>query len=220
MRARTRATGPRAPYREIEGGSECRTSSKPVEAIDETILHLPAGASYLTEIRKLLTAWVDAARLVASSGNAQPLRYAIVSDERACERVFSCCAWAKALPDWPGPVPGERPSAYVVVCRDNDRTLADTFTAWDEGIAAQTIMLQAVEAGFGGCIIASFKKRSMAEALGVDADRFQPDLVLALGKPVEDVRIVDLPAGGATEYWRDEAGVHYVPKRALSSVLL
>ena len=167
--------------------------------------------------RKLLTAWVDAARLVASSGNAQPLRYAIVSDERACERVFSCCAWAKALPDWPGPVPGERPSAYVVVCRDNDRTLADTFTAWDEGIAAQTIMLQAVEAGFGGCIIASFKKRSMAEALGVDADRFQPDLVLALGKPVEDVRIVDLPAGGATEYWRDEAGVHYVPKRALSS---
>ena len=58
--------------------------------------------------RKLLTAWVDAARLVASSGNAQPLRYAIVSDERACERVFSCCAWAKALPDWPGPVPGER----------------------------------------------------------------------------------------------------------------
>ena len=24
----------------------------------------------------------------------------------------------------------------------------------------------------------------------------------------------------ATEYWRDEAGVHYVPKRALSSVLL
>ena len=164
--------------------------------------------------RKLLTAWVDAARLVASSGNAQPLRYAIVSDERACERVFSCCAWAKALPDWPGPVPGERPSAYVVVCRDNDRTLADTFTAWDEGIAAQTIMLQAVEAGFGGCIIASFKKRSMAEALGVDADRFQPDLVLALGKPVEDVRIVDLPAGGATEYWRDEAGVHYVPCRA------
>ena len=76
--------------------------------------------------RKLLAAWVDAARLVASSGNAQPLRYAIVSDERACERVFSCCAWAKALPDWPGPEPGERPSAYIVVCRDNERTLADS----------------------------------------------------------------------------------------------
>ena len=170
--------------------------------------------------RSTLVSWIDAVRLVASSGNAQPLRYALVTDELACEKVFSCCAWAKALPDWPGPEPGERPSAYIVILSDCDRTLADVFTAWDEGIAAQTIMLQAVEAGFGGCIIASFKKRSMAEALGVDADRFQPDLVLALGKPVEDVRIVDLPAGGATEYWRDEAGVHYVPKRALSSVLL
>lgn len=170
--------------------------------------------------RKLLTTWVDAARLVASSGNAQPLRYAIVSDESACERVFACCAWAKALPDWAGPEPGERPSAYIVICRDNDRTLADTFTAWDEGIAAQTIMLQAADAGFGGCIIASFKKRSMGEALGIDTDRFQPDLVLALGKPVEDVRIVDVPAGGATEYWRDDQGVHYVPKRALTDVLL
>ena len=170
--------------------------------------------------RKLLTAWVDAARLVASSGNAQPLRYAIVSDERACERVFACCAWAKALPDWVGPEPGERPSAYIVICRDNDRTLADTFTAWDEGIAAQTVMLQATDAGFGGCIIASFKKRSMGEALGIDTDRFQPDLVLALGKPAEDVRIVDVPSGGATEYWRDDQGVHYVPKRALADVLL
>ena len=170
--------------------------------------------------RKLLTAWVDAARLVASSGNAQPLRYAIVSDERACERVFSCCAWAKALPDWPGPVPGERPSAYVVVCRDNDRTLADTFTAWDEGIAAQTIMLQAVEAGYGGCILGSFKRRSLTQALGIDGDRFKPDLVLALGKPAEKVVVSTISANGATEYWRDEASVHHVPKRPLSDVLL
>lgn len=170
--------------------------------------------------RELITTWIDAARLVASSGNAQPLRFAIVSDERACERVFSCCAWAKALPDWPGPEPGERPSAYVVICRDNDRTLADVFTAWDEGIAAQTIMLQAVEAGYGGCIIGSLKKRSLLEALRLDESRFQPDLVLALGRPAEDVRIVDIAAGDATEYWRDTEGVHYVPKRVLSDVLL
>lgn len=170
--------------------------------------------------RKLLASWVDAARFTASSGNAQPLRYAIVHGGEACARVFSCCAWAKALPDWDGPESGERPSGYIVVCRDNERTLADTFTAWDEGIAAQTIMLQAVEAGFGGCIIGSFKKRSLIEALGIDGERFQPDLVLALGKPVEDVRVVEMPADGETAYWRDEAGVHYVPKRALSDVLL
>lgn len=96
----------------------------------------------------LLVSWVDAARLVASSGNAQPLRYAIIDDEAGCERVFACCTWAKALADWDGPEPGEHPSAYIVVCRDLDRALTDTFTTWDEGIAAQTIMLQAAEAGF------------------------------------------------------------------------
>ena len=169
---------------------------------------------------KLLQSWVDTARLTASSGNAQPLRFRLVTDEDTCAQVFSCCAWAKALPDWPGPDAGERPSAYVVVCRDHDRSLADIFTAWDEGIVAQTIMLQAVEAGFGGCIIGSFKKRSLAEVLGINTDRFQPDLVLALGKPVEDVRIVPLPAGGATAYWRDSEGIHYVPKRSLNDVLL
>lgn len=169
--------------------------------------------------RKLLERWVDTARLTASSGNAQPLRFAIVDDARRAA-VFDCLAWAKALPEWDGPAPGERPSAFVAICRDTDRALTDTYTAWDEGIAAQTIMLQAAEAGFGGCIIGSFKKRSLAEALGVDGERFQPDLVLALGKPAEKVRIESLPTGGATEYWRDAESVHHVPKRSLSDVLL
>ena len=170
--------------------------------------------------RDALVSWVDTARLVASSGNAQPLRYVIFEDEDACDQVFSCCAWAKSLPDWPGPQADERPSAYIVVLRDEECSLADTFTAWDEGIAAQTILLQAVEAGYGGCIIGSFKKRSLAEILDIDASRYRADLVLALGKPVEEVRIVKTPASGATEYWRDEAGVHYAPKRPLSDVLL
>lgn len=170
--------------------------------------------------RSTLVSWIDAVRLVASSGNTQPLRYALVTDELACEKVFSCCAWAKALPDWPGPEPGERPSAYIVILSDCDRTLADVFTAWDEGIAAQTIMLQAVEAGYGGCILGSFKRRSLTQALGIDEDRFKPDLVLALGKPAEKVVVSTISANGATEYWRDEASVHHVPKRPLSDVLL
>lgn len=170
--------------------------------------------------RATLESWVDAARLVASSGNAQPLRYVIVHDEDACERVFACCAWAKALPNWDGPAPGERPSAYLIICRDFERALADTFTAWDEGIAAQTLMLRATEAGFGGCMIASFKRGQLCEAIDLDTTRFKPDLVLAFGKPAEEVRIVDVPADGVTTYWRDEAEVHYVPKRKLNDVLI
>lgn len=170
--------------------------------------------------RATLEAWINTARLVASSGNAQPLRYALVSSEDTCARVFECCAWAKALPDWEGPAPGERPAAYIVICREFDRALADTFTAWDEGIAAQTLMLRATEAGFGGCMVGSFKRRQLCEAIGIDANRFKPDLVLALGKPAEEVRLVDVPNDGSTTYWRDEESVHFVPKRKLNDVLL
>lgn len=168
---------------------------------------------------RALRTWINHARFVASSGNAQPLRYAIVSEAPACARVFPCLAWARALPDWDGPSTGERPSAYIVICRDLDRALTDTYTAWDEGIAAQTIMLQAVEAGYGGCIVGSLHKRSLGAALEIDLERYLPDLVLALGKPAEDVRIVDVPPDGATEYWR-ENNIHYVPKRSLSDVLI
>ena len=45
-------------------------------------------------------------------------------------------------------------------------------------------------------------------------------LVLALGKPAEEVRIVDVPEDGSIRYWRDEAGVHYVPKRRLEELVL
>ena len=57
-------------------------------------------------------------------------------------------------------------------------------------------------------------------ALGIDRERFQPDLVLALGKPAEKVRVTSMPPGGSTAYWRDAEGVHHVPKRALADVLL
>jgi len=45
-------------------------------------------------------------------------------------------------------------------------------------------------------------------------------LVLALGKPAEEVRIVEVPADGSIRYYRDDAGVHYVPKRSLAELIL
>lgn len=169
---------------------------------------------------QLLRSWVDSTRLVASSGNAQPLRYKIVEDDEQRDLVFACLAWARDLPAWSGPAPQERPSAYIVICHDESRALSEAFTAWDEGIAAQTIMLQATESGYGGCMIASIKKRSLARAIGVDGASIVPDLVIALGKPAEEVRVVDVPDNGSITYWRDDDDVHHVPKRSLADVLL
>lgn len=49
-----------------------------------------------------------------------------------------------------GPAEGERPSAYIIIACDLS---LGRNKQWDDGIAAQTIMLSAVEKGYGGCMI-------------------------------------------------------------------
>ena len=90
----------------------------------------------------------------------------------------------------------------------------------DDGIAAQTIMLGAVEKGLGGCMFGSINRKQLAEDFSIDLEKYSIDLVLAIGKPKETVKIVDLPKNKSTSYYRDEQGVHYVPKRALEDIIL
>ena len=124
----------------------------------------------------------DTARLTASAANAQALRFRIVTDETEKDSVFAAINWAAALKDWDGPEEGERPSAYIVIACDLS---VGKNKQWDDGIAAQTIMLSAVEKGFGGCMIGSCRREDIARALGIDTDAYSIDLVLALGKPKE-----------------------------------
>ncbi|MGQ9778401.1 MAG: hypothetical protein ACUVRM_00795 [Bacillota bacterium] len=43
---------------------------------------------------------------------------------------------------------------------------------------------------------------------------------MALGVPAETVVLEELVPGGDIRYWRDEAGVHHVPKRSLAEIIL
>jgi len=45
-------------------------------------------------------------------------------------------------------------------------------------------------------------------------------LVLPLGKPVEEVHLVPVGPDGDMKYWRDENGIHHVPKRSLEEVIV
>lgn len=166
---------------------------------------------------KLMLEWVNNARLTASAKNLQPLKYRIVSDRETCAKVYETCAWAGYLTDWDGPIEKERPTGYIIMC--NDTTLQENTKAthFDAGIAAQTIMLGATEEGFGGCIIMSFKKKTLIESLEIP-EHLDPIFILALGRPIEDVRIVDIE-NGDYKYYRDENQVHYVPKRTMEEIL-
>ena len=61
---------------------------------------------------KILKELVDLARLSASGGNVQPLKYILSCDPKKNALIFTHLAWAAFLKDWPGPDDGERPSAY------------------------------------------------------------------------------------------------------------
>jgi len=165
--------------------------------------------------RETLVSLVDLARLSASGANRQPLKYILVTEPAMRADVYSCLAWAGYLTTWEGPDPGERPTAYIVIL--GDKEISDSFGV-DHGIAAQSIMLGACEAGLGGCIIASVKKEKLKTVLDIPKD-LEVLLVLALGKPVEQV-VLETIANNDVKYWRDEKRVHHVPKRTLDEIIL
>ena len=70
-------------------------------------------------------------------------------------------------------------------------------------------------------MIGSINRSGLAEVLGLDRIVMLPiSLVLALGKPKEQVVVVPVGEDGSTTYYRDENQVHYVPKRSLEEILL
>jgi nitroreductase len=159
---------------------------------------------------------IDLARLTPSARNLQPLKYVLSNTAEKNAKIFSCLSWALDLKGWGGPAEGERPSAYIIILGDTE--IAKTFGC-DHGIAAQTIMLGAVDRGLGGCIMASIKREQLRELLSIPA-RYEILLVLALGKPSEEVVIDAIGKSGDVKYWRDESGVHHVPKRALEDIIV
>lgn len=159
---------------------------------------------------------VDLARLSASSANKQPLKYILSCDPKKNALVYPHIAWAGYLPEWPGPTEGERPSAYIIILGDNE--ISQSFSV-DHGIASQSILLGASEKGLGGCIIGSIQKRKLRKALAIPP-RYKILLIIALGKPKEIVKIETVGTDGDIKYWRDEEGVHHVPKRLLDALII
>lgn len=152
---------------------------------------------------------VGLTRWCASARNAQSLKYVAVDSEEMCARVFPQLAWAGYLTDWAGPEEGERPSAYLIQMLDT-RIVENCLC--DDGIQAQTILLGAVEKGWGGCIIKAFKNEPLREVLSLPG-YLKIMYVIALGKPKETVVIEPMKSGDDFKYWRDEKEIHHVPKR-------
>ena len=159
---------------------------------------------------------VDLARCSASAGNRQPLKYMLSCEPEKNAVIFSRLNWAGALKDWPGPSEGERPSGYIIILGDTE--ISKSFGC-DHGIAAQSILLGAVDKGLGGCMLGAVQRDKLRKDLDIPS-RYEILLVLALGRPKEKVVLETVGPGGNTTYWRDSDSVHHVPKRPLDEIII
>ena len=159
---------------------------------------------------------IDLARLSASAGNLQPLKYILSCAPATNAKIFECLKWAYYLKDWPGPEPGERPAAYLVMM--NDTRISKALDC-DHGIAAQSILLGAREKGLAGCMLAAVNRPKLSIVLNIPKP-LEIKLVLAIGKPKETIVIDTLGAEGDIRYWRDDDLTHHVPKRRLEDIVV
>lgn len=164
---------------------------------------------------EVLKELVDLARLSPSARNVQSIKYFLANTREINEKIFPCLTWAGYLKDWQGAKREERPAAYIVML--NDTEISENYFC-DDGIAAQSMLLGAVEKGLGGCIVGSVDRLKLKRELGV-ADHLKIIQVIALGVPQENVTIEEM-VGGDVKYWRDEEQGHHVPKRKLEDLII
>ena len=153
---------------------------------------------------------IDLARLSPSAANRQALKFILSNDPQKNALIFPNLRIDN------DPIEGERPSAYVIILHD---TRIQAWAHVDLGIAAQTIHLGAVEKGFAGVMVGNIDKDGLRKALDIPA-HFEILLVLALGKPKEEMVIETVGPDGNTQQWWDENRVRHVLKRSLDDIIV
>ena len=155
---------------------------------------------------------IEVATLCPSARNQQVLRFRpVLSDEAA--KVQRHIRLGGALPELHLPFAGTEPNAFVVICS----TVEDShYVSVDLGIVAQSMLLQAAEIGLGGICIGAFDHEHVREKLAL---KYEPLLVIAIGRPAERIELKECSEGDPLTYYR-ENGIHYVPKIKIDDLIL
>lgn len=151
--------------------------------------------------------------LTASGMNAQRLRFHAVTEAEEAVIVLQHIKLGAALPELHLPFPGTEPGAFVIVCAT---TPEDPILDIDLGISLQSMLLKAVEIGLGGIIVRNYDPQKLQAALGLP---LAPVAVLAIGRPAETVRLVEVSAGDSLKYYRTD-GTHCVPKIKIDDLMI
>lgn len=156
---------------------------------------------------------VELARLYASGGNIQPVRFSILSAPPCKDQLFHLLHWAAYIPGFSISAE-ERPPAYIILLRDTKISHACPF---EIGAAATTLMLAAQEHGLATCCIGNFSAKSLSALLSIPAE-YVPELVIAIGYPAQASATEDLT--DSVRYAEDNHGNMLVPKYRLEDILI
>jgi nitroreductase len=163
---------------------------------------------------------IDAARLAPSGRNQQCCEYIVINDAKVLPGIFEHIGGsAKLPPDKGGPKPEQAPKAYTIVLIN--KTIESDInrrrvTLVDVGLAAENIMLEAVEQGLGCCPILMFNEADLKLLLEIP-DSFDIALVIAMGYPDESP--VAEEAKDSVNIYVDDKGMRHVPKRKLTDII-
>jgi nitroreductase len=169
---------------------------------------------------EILEKCIDAARLAPSGRNQQLCEYIVINDAKVLPGIFENIGGSARLPpDKGGPRPEQSPKAYTIVLIN--KTLEGDanrrrVTLYDVGIAAENIMLTALEQGIGTCPILMFNEADLKLLLEIP-EGYDIALVIAMGYPDESP--VAEAAADSLNVWVDENGLRHVPKRKLEDII-
>ena len=144
--------------------------------------------------------------LLPSAKNQQALRFKLVTEGNGDDIVLKNIKLGGMLPELHLPFAGTEPRAFIIVCS----TVPESkMLHVDLGIAAQSMLLKAVDLGYNGLIIGAFNAKKIEEAFALP---YPPVLILAIGKGNEKIVLKEISENESHAYYRDENGTHYVPK--------
>ncbi len=158
---------------------------------------------------------ISLARLSPSAANLQPLKYALITDEKIRESMFPFIRYAGYIKDW-DPSFEESPKAFIALFCDTKIAKKESCEC-DAGIALMAISVLAEEKGLSSCIIGAVNREKVTKILNIEEDFA---LLYLVGLGYCDGKSDFFDCDTDQKYRFNGSGGFSVPKRSTKEVII